>query len=96
MKLLGSFIKKRFKGSIANQVKASSACIEFDKMISESFGSDFAKNVRALHFRNGVLTIDVNGSAYAQEIHYKAHVMMKELNDILGSKDEVKRIAFRT
>ena len=95
MKRLKIFLQQKFKESLGRQVVASSVCVEFDKIIRDFFGDDFKDRTKALHFKNGILTIEVNGSVYAQEIYYKTHLIIEELNKKLGEKI-VKRIVFRT
>lgn len=95
MKQLKHFLQRKFGKGVAKQLQASRACVEFENIIKDSFGPDFKNKVKALHFKHGVLTIEVNGSVYAQEIHYKTHLIIDEINKRMGER-AVKRVAFRT
>ncbi len=95
MKKLQFFLKSKLGKGLGLQIQAGRACVEFDKIIENDFGEDFKNKVKSLHFKKGILTIAVNGSVYAQEIHYKTHLIVEKVNKKLGS-DEVQKILIRS
>lgn len=95
MKKLQFFLKTKIQKGLGLQLTASRVCVEFDKIIENDFGGDFKDKVRSLHFKKGILTIAVNGSVYAQEIHYKSHLIIEKINKVLG-QNETKKILIRS
>ena len=90
-KILGSQVQKK---GIAKSMEASVVCDKFDEWARNKFGADLGSQVKAVHFKQGTLTISTTSSTLAQEIKLNEDDIKEEVNGILGEK-VIKNLAFR-
>lgn len=88
-KLVSSSLKR---SGVVNQVEASMVLASFQKIVEDLLGKEHAFDVRALHVKDGVLTIACMHVVYATEL--SVHEM-----DIVGELEEkhpgmVKRMRY--
>jgi len=90
-KILSGHLKK---AGIGRQIEAAIVIEKFNKILEEIFGEKILKRVRAVSFRNKVLTINCLSSVLIQEIYLKRYKIIKELNKRLG-EEIVENLKFR-
>lgn len=78
---------------LKDSVEAANICDSFLKVIDEKLGSVFARKCHAVKFKDGDLTIRVEGSAFAQELELEKRDVLGLLNKKL-ERNIVKRIKF--
>ena len=77
---------------VKKPVEASMVCRTCDEVLGGMW--DHAVPMRAVSFRNGIVTVAVTGSAWAHEIHTKSGDLSGKINEKLSGKP-VTRIKTR-
>jgi hypothetical protein len=90
-KILGSQVQKK---GIAKSMEASVVCDKFDEWARKKFGQELGKQIKAVHFKQGTLTISTSSSTLSQEIKLKEQDIKSEVNGILG-QSVITHLAFR-
>lgn len=81
------------RAGLKGATDAAGVCDLWPKVISEKFGEEFGKKCEAIKFKDGVLSVRIFGSAFAQELELEKESVMDAINKKLG-KNIVKRIKF--
>jgi predicted nucleic acid-binding Zn ribbon protein len=68
-----------YKAGLSGEVKALAVMQAFSRVAS-------CDGWRAKSFKDGVLTVEVDGSGWAQKLHVQRTEIMRMLNEDLGSK----------
>lgn len=89
MELRDILQKKLNKLGIGKQVTASQVCDAYNKTVLEIFGKEALKFTEATSFKEGVLKVRVESSAWAQEVQGKSLEILKKMN-----KFGIKRIVY--
>lgn len=91
---IGNILNRNLKqkGGLAGQVTAALVCDEFDKLIEQKWGNKMRHKVKALFFKENVLTIASLSSVAAQEIKLHEVEILDELNQQFGNL--VERIRY--
>ncbi|HPA25456.1 MAG TPA: DUF721 domain-containing protein [bacterium] len=71
---------------LGQQIQASLICEEFDKIIFAKWGEKITRHVRALYFKDKILTIASLSSVASQEIHFAEIEIIEKINQNFGSK----------
>lgn len=90
--LLGDQVQKK---GLAKSMEASVVCDRFNAWALERFGESLGKQVTAVHFKQGLLTIQINSSVLSQEIKLNEESIKEDVNGILGEQ-VIKNLAFRS
>lgn len=81
------------KAGIVRQIDAARACEFWQEAISEIFTKEVAEKSRALRCKNGVMTVAVLSSVFAQEFKFKEEEIIGRINKKMNSVI-VKKIRF--
>ena len=68
------------KSGLKKQIIAALVCDEFDKIIIEIWGEKIRDQVRAIYYKNNILTIASLSSVVAQEIKLNEQNILEKLN----------------
>ena len=79
------------KYGIQTECKASHICHLYSKIAPKLFGEKIMEFSFPKHFKDNRLSIGVANSAWAQELQFKKHLLLKAINDKLG-REVVKEI----
>jgi len=90
--ILGKSIKKQ---GLAHQIQASLICEEFDNILKEKWGEKITPHVRALYFKDNILTIASLSSVATQEIRFAEKEILEKINKKNGS-DAIQKIRYLT
>ncbi len=88
--LLSNSIKE---AGIGRQVQAARAVAYFADIVSQVLGPEYRDQVKALRYRQGVLTITCFSSVLAQEVKLSQGQIIGQLNDKLGGP-VVEKLSF--
>lgn len=79
------------KNGLARQVTAALICEEFDKIVERKWGKKAENKVKALYFKDNVLTIASLSSVMAQEIKLHERKILEEINEkFLGAVERIR------
>lgn len=81
--------KAALKYGVAKEVKAAHICDRARRAVSEIWGAE-TREARPLHFKDGVLTIEVDDSAWAQEVFMKKNELIDAVGEIKDVRTRVK------
>lgn len=90
--ILGKQVNKK---GLAKSMEASVVCDKFNTWLVGKFGETLGNQAKAIHFKTGILTIQVTSSVMSQEIKLNEEDIRKEVNGILGEQ-VIKSLAFRS
>jgi len=89
-----SLLNKNIRqAGLGKQVEAVNIVELFNQLAPALLGQKIARQARAIHIRNSILTIQCSSSLVMQELHYREYKIIKILNDKLG-RDSVKKIRY--
>jgi len=89
--ILGKQVNKK---GMLKSMEASVVCDKFEQWAQAKFGADLGRQVKAVKFIQGTLTIQTSSSVLSQEIKLNESQIKEEVNGILGEK-VIKHLAFR-
>lgn len=72
------------RAGIVRQVSAARTCEAWREAITVIFAPDVANKTQALKCKNGVMTVAVLNSVFAQEFRFKEDDIKQEINRIMG------------
>lgn len=82
MQHIKNLLAKQLKQSgIARNVTTSLVIEEFQKLIKKEWGSNIIKKVKPLYIKNKNLRVACLSSVIVQEINFKKHELIKEINE---------------
>lgn len=82
------------QAGIGRQVEAAQICDYYHKaLLATDINKKALEQSKAIYYRNQILTIAVLGSAWAQEIQMRQHLIVAGINKYF-KKDLVKRINY--
>lgn len=81
------------KAGIVRQVDAARACEFWQEVISEMFTKEVATKSHAIRCKNGVMTVAVLSSVFAQEFKFKEEEIAEKINRKMNAK-VVKKIRY--
>jgi hypothetical protein len=92
---IGNLLKRTiYQAGIGRQVEAAQICDYYHKaLLTTDINKKALEQSKAIYYRNQILTIAVLGSAWAQEIQLRQHLIVAEINKYF-KKDLVKRINY--
>ena len=68
------------KSGLAKQIQATLVCEEFDKIIKEKWGDKIINKIKAMYFKNNILTIASLSSVASQEIKLHEKKILETIN----------------
>ena len=73
---------------IAKEIKAINVCQHFKQLVPELFkGKESPEQyIKAAYFKNNVLVVNVENSAWAQEVVMRKTEIIKEMNSKIGNE----------
>jgi hypothetical protein len=74
----------RAKG-LSSKVEATLIIEEFDKIVPKVWDKEMSEYMKAVYFRNKVLAIAVLHPTVAQEIKFKKHLLLAEMDRKFGA-----------
>lgn len=80
------------KAGIVRQIEAVTVCDIWEDVICEIFGEQVKDKSKAIHFKDGVLTVAVLSSVLAQEFKFKEEEVKEKINK--KKSGFVKKIRF--
>ncbi|MFA6097510.1 MAG: DUF721 domain-containing protein [Candidatus Paceibacterota bacterium] len=81
------------KAGIVRQVDAARACEAWQEVISGMFTKEVAERSHALRCKNGVMTVAVLSSVFAQEFKFKEDEIINAINKKMGA-DVVNKLRY--
>ena len=78
------------KGGLSKQITASLICEEFDKIVVAKWGSVAKDKIKAMYFKDNILTIATLSSVFAQEVKLHEKEILDLLNKKFGLSDVTK------
>jgi len=68
------------KSGLAKQIQATLVCEEFDKIIKEKWGDKIINKIKAMYFKDNILTIASLSSVASQEIKLHEKKILETIN----------------
>ncbi len=87
------FTRAANRYGIAKEINAIKVCQDFKKLIPKIFKSKESaeEHISAAYFKNNVLVVNVDNSAWAQEVIMRKTEIIKEMNNEIG-KEIIKNL----
>ncbi len=91
MEALGSVLGRVLSGlGLSREVAGWQAVAAWPRLV----GPRIARHTRAVSFRDGTLHVEVEGSAWMQELGYLSRDLVRRINLELGT-DDIRELRFR-
>jgi len=73
------------KSGLTKQIQATLICEKFDKIIQEKWGNKMINKVKAMYFKDNILTIASLSSVASQEIKLHEKEILEKINEKFGN-----------